>query len=150
MNTTVNIAEQVKAIDTALALLREREATLEARKKQALSQRPRPTTYNDAFRAGESLRQLREGVPLGEGMDPEVYAVLSSSEIRRFHFHTPGIAPLVRLREKLLAEQQAIVNPTPAPPLLAYRYTGTPWQKVAGARRQTGDVIRLSAAEAHR
>ena len=92
----------------------------------------------------DTLRQLRRGVPLGEGMDLRLYQLLSSEQLRRFRFHSPGLAPRLRLRDRLLAEQQAAAQPAEGPVLLNYRYTGPPWFKVAGARRNTGDVIQLS------
>jgi hypothetical protein len=150
MTTPVNIDDQLREIAAALEPLRALEATLEAELQKAKSQRPTPMTHNDAFRIGETLRQLRQGVPMGEGIDQRLYDVLNTKELRRFKFHTPGLASLLRLRDRLLAEQRATADPPPAPELLEWRYTGEPWGKVAGARRQTGDVLRLSADVAAR
>jgi hypothetical protein len=150
MTTTTDIAEQARAIEADLKPLLEFRATLEAELKAAQAARPAPTTHNDAHRAKETLHQLTHGVRLGEGMDPRLWDLLNTPAIRRHRFYAPGIEPLERKRDQLLALQQAIANPPPAPPLLEFRYTGPPWGKVGGARRQPGDVIHLSAAEATR
>jgi hypothetical protein len=148
MTTTTDIAEQVRAIKADLKPLLEFRATLEAELKAAQAARPTPTTHNDAHRAKETLHQLQHGTRLGEGMDPRLWDLLNTPAIRRHRFYAPGIEPLERKRDQFLALQVAMANPAPAAPLLAYRYTGPHWGKVAGARRQTGDVIHLSAEEA--
>ena len=83
-------------------------------------------------------------------MDPRLWDLLNTPAIRRHRFYAPDIEPLVRKRDQLMALQAATANPAPAAPLLAYRYTGLPWGKVAGQRRQAGDVIQLSEQEAAR
>ena len=119
--------------------------------RDAESRLPTAATYNDRYRVRESLRQLRQGVPLSEGMTPRLWELSSSPGMRRFHFAAPGLAPLLRLREQLVAEQRAATAPPPAgAELKSFRYTGPPWEKVAGARRNTGDVIALSDEAARR
>jgi len=133
-------------IDAATPPLRDLEATLEAELKAAESQKPTPTTRNLPFELRTTLRQLRDGLSFNEGTDPRVWAVLNSEQMQRFRFRAPGLAPLDRLRAKLLAEQQAAENPPVASPLLKFRYTEPPWKfKVAGGRWNTGDVLQLTA-----
>lgn len=144
MNITVNIDDELKAVAAAETPLRQLEAELEAELKEALAQRPTPQNHNRPFDLRETLRQLRQGVPLGQGMAPRLYAVLKSEQMARFRFRTPGLGPLVRLRERLLQEQRALAAPAVVPVLFEYRYTGKPWGKVAGQRRQTGDVLQLT------
>ena len=68
--TTVDIAEQVRAIDDDLKPLLEFKATLESELKDAELQRPTPTTHNDAARATATLAQLTHGTRLGEEWIP--------------------------------------------------------------------------------
>lgn len=130
--------------------LRELEAVLEAELAAAESQRPTPTTHNRPHELRTTLRQLRQGMFANEGTDPRVWAALHSEEMQAFRFRSPGLAPLERLRAKLLAEQEAAANPPVPPPVFQFRYTGEPWKKVAGARRQTGDLIQLTQEAASR
>ena len=141
MKTAIKLEDIAAAEQPLLAL----EATLETELK-LLESRPRtPADYLRPAQLREALRQLREGASLGEGMDARLWAVLSTEQMRRFRFRAPGLAPLRRLRDRLLAEQQAAAEPQPVAPVLNFRYTGPPWKfKVAGARRNTGDVVQLS------
>jgi hypothetical protein len=135
----------IQDIDRAEQPLRELEATLVAELKEAESQRPTPTTHLQPHRLRETLRQLRTGVHPNEGVDPRLWVVLNSPEMALFRFRAPGLAPLARLRAKLIAQQEAATNPPRKPPLLKFRYTGPAWKfKVAGARHNTGDVIQLT------
>jgi hypothetical protein len=140
----MNITIELEAIAVAEKPLRDLETTLEAELREAESQRPTPTTHLRPHRTRETLRQLRVGVNPNEGIDARLWSVLNTPAMQRFRFRSPGLAPLARLKAKLLAEQEAANNPPPPVPLLKFRYTGAMWGKVAGKRHATGDIIQLT------
>ena len=147
---TMNIQTELDAIARAEQPLLQLEATLEAELAEAERQRPTPTTHNRPFDLRKALWHLREGLSRNDGTDPRVWRVLTSEEIQAFRFRSPGLAALARLKAKLLAEQEKAIHPPEAPPVFTFRYTGEPWKKVAGARRQAGELIQLTQEEAAR
>ena len=146
----MNIQTELEAIANAEKPLRELETTLEAELAAAERERPTPTTHNRPFDLRKALWHLREGLSHNDGTDPRVWKAVTSEEMRAFRFRSPGLAPLERLQAKLLAEQEKANHQPAAPPVLTFRYTGQPWQKVAGARRAPGEVIQLTQEAASR
>ena len=138
------------AIASAEKPLLELETTLKAELAVVERQRPTPTTHNRPFELRQAIRHLRDGAVAQEATDPRVWAVLHSEEMGAFHFRAPGLAPLARLRAKLLAEQDKASHPPEPPPVFTFRYTGEPWKKVAGARRHAGELIQLTEEQASR
>jgi hypothetical protein len=126
------------------------EATLEAELHALESCRPTAANYNDAFRLRETLRQLRQGVPLAEGMDPRLYQLLSSEGMRRFHFRATGLAPWCACAPVCWPSSRR--PPSPACPAGAAVsiYGAAVEVQIAGARRNTGDLVQLSEEAAAR
>ena len=146
----MNIQTELDAITRAEQPLLQLETTLKAELAAAEAPRPTPTTHNRPFELRQAIRHLHEGVSASEGTDPRVWKVLHSEEMAAFHFRAPGLAPLARLRAKLLAEQDKASHPPESPPVFTFRYTGEPWKKVAGARRHAGELIQLTEEQASR
>jgi hypothetical protein len=96
-----------------------------------------------------TLRQLDEGVEPSEGVDRELWVALSSLEVKRLGFRTPGLAPLRRLLARVQADLQRraaeaaedAAQPWPRPFRLrpGYRYVVT-----AGRELRPGEVVLLS------
>ncbi len=104
----MNITGELEAIVAAEKPLRELEAELEAELQELESRRRTAANYLLPSQLRETLRQVRSGVSLtNEGVDARLWAILNTEQMRRFQFRAPGLAPLARLRERLIAEQQA-------------------------------------------
>ena len=147
MKTAISPTAELDAIAAAEQPLRELAATLEAELKELESRRRTAFDFDHPGHIRQTLRQLEQGVSLGTGMDPRLYALLSAPGMARFRFRAPGLAPLARLRAKLLAAEQVPAEPGP---LLKFRYIGPKWKHslVQGEWLQPGDVVELTAQSA--
>jgi hypothetical protein len=134
-------------IEAALQPLHQLEATLEAELRDLESRRRTPYDFNHPADVRQSLRQLREGAALAvEGVETRVFEVLNTPEMRRFHLAAPGIAPLLRLRDRLIAQEQAEKEQADkAQRMGKYRYIGPPWKHaITSEPLKPGDVVALS------
>jgi hypothetical protein len=55
-----------------------------------------------------SLRQIKEGVPMNEGVDARIWAVVGRPEIQQFYFARPGLAAFRRELRRLRKEEEPI------------------------------------------
>jgi hypothetical protein len=145
---TDEMKDELDEIDAALGLLRNLRAIV-AGELTALEARRR-TAY-DYLHPGQlraTLQQIDEGVHRDDGVNPRLYALITSPEVARFKLRTPGIRSLERLRARTVAEREAGARTAaevwPAP------FRLLPGRKFAqGAHDcEPGDVVELTAAQA--